>query len=156
MRPLAAVQMIKATRKGSVLRMKITDVEIFVVDGGRRPWLFSAVRTDAGITGYGEFGVGGAAGALVGLIEDFKPHVIGKDPEAIEKIYFDLYRLMRQAPGGLVSMGIAAIELACWDIKGKALGCIAASAYSYADYGMKWGSAHADGEAGFQLEFFKW
>ena len=102
--------------------MKITDVEIFVVDGGRRPWLFSAVRTDAGITGYGEFGVGGAAGALVGLIEDFKPHVIGKDPEAIEKIYFDLYRLMRQAPGGLVSMGIAAIELACWDIKGKAMG----------------------------------
>ena len=42
--------------------MKLTDVEIFVVDGGRRPWLFSAVRTDAGITGYGEFGVGGAAG----------------------------------------------------------------------------------------------
>ena len=102
--------------------MKITDVEIFVVDGGRRPWLFSAVRTDAGITGYGEFGSGVAANALVGLIEDFKPHVIGKDPEAIEKIYFDLYRLMRQAPGGLVNMGIAAIELACWDIKGKAMG----------------------------------
>ncbi|MBT3942189.1 MAG: mandelate racemase/muconate lactonizing enzyme family protein [Chloroflexi bacterium] len=102
--------------------MKITDVEVFVVDGGRRPWLFSAVRTDAGITGYGEFGSGVAAHALVGLIEDFKPHVIGKDPEAIEKIYFDLYRLMRQAPGGLVNMGIAAIELACWDIKGKAMG----------------------------------
>jgi L-alanine-DL-glutamate epimerase-like enolase superfamily enzyme len=102
--------------------MKITDVEVFVVDGGRRPWLFSAVRTDAGITGYGEFGSGVAAHALVGLIEDFKPHVIGKDPEAVEKIYFDLYRLMRQSPGGLVSMGIAAIELACWDIKGKAMG----------------------------------
>jgi L-alanine-DL-glutamate epimerase-like enolase superfamily enzyme len=102
--------------------LKITDVEVFVVDGGRRPWLFSAVRTDAGITGYGEFGSGVTAHALVGLIEDLKPHVIGKDPEAVEKIYFDLYRILRAVPGGIAQMGIAAIELACWDIKGKALG----------------------------------
>ena len=102
--------------------MKITDIETFVVNGGRRPWLFTAVRTDAGITGYGEFGSGNAAHALVGLIEDLKPIVIGKDPEAVEKLYFDMYRYLRQAPGGLSQMGIAGIELACWDIKGKALG----------------------------------
>ena len=102
--------------------MKITDVETFVVSGGRRPWLFSAVRTDAGITGYGEFGTGSAAHALVGLMEDLKPIVVGKDPEAVEKLYFDMYRHLRQMPGGLAQMGIAGIELACWDIKGKALG----------------------------------
>ncbi|HAL49005.1 MAG: mandelate racemase/muconate lactonizing enzyme family protein [SAR202 cluster bacterium] len=102
--------------------MKITDVETFVVDGGRRPWLFSVVRTDAGITGYGEFGSGVAAHALIGLIEDLKPIVVGKDPEAVEKLYFDMYRTLRQAPGGLAQMGIAGIELACWDIKGKAMG----------------------------------
>ena len=102
--------------------MKITDVEIFVVDGGRRPWLFSAVRTDAGITGYGEFGSGVAARALVGLVEDLKPLIIGADPEAVEKLYFDLYRHLRAMPGGIAQMGIAGIELACWDIKGKALG----------------------------------
>ena len=50
--------------------MKITDVEIFVVDGGRKKWLFSAVRTDEGITGYGEFGYGTVAKSLVGFIED--------------------------------------------------------------------------------------
>ena len=100
--------------------MKITDVETFVVNGGRRPWLFSAVRTDAGITGYGEFGSGNAAHALVGLIEDLKPIVVGKDPEAVEKLYFDMYRHLRRAPGGLSQMGIAGIEIACWDIKGKA------------------------------------
>ena len=60
--------------------MKITDVEIFVVDGGRRPWLFSAIRTDEGITGYGEFGSGVAAHSLVGLVEDLKPMIIGQDP----------------------------------------------------------------------------
>ena len=102
--------------------MKITDIDIFVVDGGRRPWLFSAVRTDAGITGYGEFGSGNVAHSLVGLIKDIKPLLIGKDPTAVEKIYFDLYRHLRQAPGGIAQMGIAGVELACWDIKGKALG----------------------------------
>jgi len=101
--------------------MKITDIEVFVVNGGRRPWLFSAIRTDAGITGYGEFGSGTVALALVGLIEDIKPLLIGRDPTAVEKIYFDLYRHLRQAPGGIAQMGIAGIELACWDIKGKVL-----------------------------------
>ena len=102
--------------------MKITDIEIFVVDGGRRPWLFSAVRTDEGITGYGEFGSGVAAHSLVGLVEDLRPLIIGQDPEAVEKLYFDLYRNLRAMPGGIAQMGIAGIELACWDIKGKALG----------------------------------
>lgn len=41
--------------------MKVTDIEIFVVDGGRRPWLFSAGHTDEGITGYSELGSGAAA-----------------------------------------------------------------------------------------------
>jgi L-alanine-DL-glutamate epimerase-like enolase superfamily enzyme len=37
--------------------MKITDIETFVVSTGfrpPRPWLFCAVRTDAGVTGYSE------------------------------------------------------------------------------------------------------
>jgi galactonate dehydratase len=102
--------------------MKITDIEIFVVDGRSRPWLFSAVRTDVGITGYAEFGSGVVAHALRGLIEDIKPLLIGQDPEAVEKLYFDLYRVLRVVPGGIAQMGIAGIELACWDIKGKALG----------------------------------
>jgi len=102
--------------------MKITDIEIFVVDGGRKKWLFSVVRTDEGVTGYGEFGYGTVAKSLVGFVEDIKPLVIGKDPRAVEKLYFNLYRALRQVPGGIAQMGIAAIELACWDIKGKALG----------------------------------
>lgn len=102
--------------------MKITDIDIFIVDGGRRPWLFSAIRTDVGITGYGEFGSGNVAHSLVGLIKDIKPLLLGKDPTAVEKIYFDLYRHLRQVPGGIAQMGIAGVELACWDIKGKAIG----------------------------------
>ncbi len=102
--------------------MKITGVETFVVDGGARPWLFCAIRTDAGITGYGEFGGSGVTHGLVGLIRDMSSWLIGRDPGPIEKIYFDLYRGLRSAPYGATAWAIAGIELALWDIKGKALG----------------------------------
>ena len=39
--------------------MKITAIENFLVKGlGANPWLYCAIRTDAGITGYSEYGVG--------------------------------------------------------------------------------------------------
>ena len=79
--------------------MKITDIEIFVVSGGRRPWLFSAVRTDEGITGYGEFGRGAIANSLIGFVEDFKPLIIEKIRERWKKYIltytgiFGMYRV---------------------------------------------------------------
>jgi L-alanine-DL-glutamate epimerase-like enolase superfamily enzyme len=105
--------------------MKITGIETFVVDTGftpRRPWLFSAIRTDAGLTGYGEFGSDGITRGLVGLVQDLGGRLIGKDPSAVDKHTLDLYRAVRQAPYGATQMAIAGIELALWDLAGKALG----------------------------------
>jgi L-alanine-DL-glutamate epimerase-like enolase superfamily enzyme len=62
--------------------MKITGIETFVLDTGftrRRPWLFSAIRTDAGLTGYGEFGCDGITRGLVGLVDDLGGRLLGKD-----------------------------------------------------------------------------
>jgi len=75
--------------------MKITEVETFVVDTGftpPRPWLYCAVRTDEGLTGYSEFGSTGITRGLVGLVGDLGERLIGKDPTAVEKHYVDLYR----------------------------------------------------------------
>ncbi len=102
--------------------MKITAVEPFVVDGGMRPWLFLAIRTDEGITGYSEFGESSITRGMLGLVEDISESLIGKDPGPVEKHYMDMYRAMRQAPGGATGMAIAGIELALWDIKGKRAG----------------------------------
>ena len=58
--------------------MKVTGVDTFVVNTGftpRRPWLFCAVRTDAGLTGYGEFGGNGITRGLVGLVADLGEHL---------------------------------------------------------------------------------
>jgi L-alanine-DL-glutamate epimerase-like enolase superfamily enzyme len=102
--------------------MKITGIETFVVDAGWRPWQFAAVRTDEGITGYGEMSDGRNPYGVVGTVTDFEPNLVGKDPLAVEQRYWDMYRQARQSPGGIAAKAIAGIELALWDIKGKALG----------------------------------
>jgi L-alanine-DL-glutamate epimerase-like enolase superfamily enzyme len=102
--------------------VKITAIETFVVDAGWRPWQFVAIRTDAGITGYGECSDGRNPYGVVGTVRDFEPILMGKDPRPIETRYWDLERGSRQSPGGIAAKAIAGIELALWDIKAKALG----------------------------------
>src|SRR5438128_7606644 len=102
--------------------MKITGIETFVVDAGWRPWQFVAVRTDAGITGYGECSDGRNPYGVVSTVHDFEAILLGRDPRPIEMRYWDLYRASRQSPGGIAAKAIAGIELALWDIKAKALG----------------------------------
>ena len=102
--------------------MKITGIDTFAVDGGARPWHFVAIRTDAGITGYGEFGESGVTHGLQGLVQDMSSWLIGKDPTPVERRYFELYRAYRGTPYGVTAGAIAGIELALWDLKGKALG----------------------------------
>jgi L-alanine-DL-glutamate epimerase-like enolase superfamily enzyme len=104
-------------------RITITGIDTFVVrTEGPMPWLYCAVRTDAGITGYSEFGNGKLARGLPGLVQDLAVGLIGEDARPVEKLYFDLYRRTRHAWGGAMQMAIAGIELALWDVKAKALG----------------------------------
>jgi galactonate dehydratase len=102
--------------------VKITEIETFVVDAGWRPWQFVAVRTDAGITGYGECSDGRNPYGVIGTVRDFEPVLVGRDPRPVEARYWDLYRMSRQSAGGIAAKAIAGIELALWDIKAKALG----------------------------------
>ena len=102
--------------------MKITGIDTFVVDAGWRPWSYVAVRTDEGITGYGECSDGRMPYSVVGAAKEFETILLGKDPRPIEARYWDLYRMARQSPGGIAAKAIAGIELALWDIKAKALG----------------------------------
>lgn len=103
--------------------MKITSIETFqvrtILD---HPWLFCAIRTDSGVTGYSEFGTGLFHKGLPALVQDIGGHLIGKDPRPADKHYMDMYRLTRSSSGGATAMAIAGIELALWDIKGKDAG----------------------------------
>jgi L-alanine-DL-glutamate epimerase-like enolase superfamily enzyme len=102
--------------------VKITSVDCFHVDAGWRVWTYVKVATDEGLVGWGECSDSRNPHGLAGCIRDYRPLLIGKDPSAVERLYWDLQRLARQNLGGLAHRAIAGIELALWDIKGKALG----------------------------------
>ena len=92
--------------------MKITAIENFAVKGlGANPWLYCAIRTDEGITGYSEYGMGSFARGLPALVEDIGGTLIGKDPLPVDKLWMDMYRNTRSSSGGATAMAIAGIEL---------------------------------------------
>lgn len=118
--------------------MKITDVEAIYLrlpqvkeqcDSGQDA-LIVRVHTDAGITGIGE--VDSSPMAVKGAIEGPFSHttasglrelVLGEDPFETEKIWYKMYR--QNTYGGRRGVGLHAmsgIDIALWDIKGKALG----------------------------------
>src|SRR5215210_6866844 len=102
--------------------MKITRVQAIHCDGGWRPWTFVKVETDEGLVGWGECSDNRNAHGVAGCVRDFEHLLIGRDPRAIELLYWDMLRHSRQNLGGVSHKAIAGIELALWDIKGKALG----------------------------------
>ena len=57
--------------------MRITNVEMFLVDGGWRPWIFVKVETDEGITGWGECTDPRSPNGVVGTIKDLTPTLMG-------------------------------------------------------------------------------
>ncbi|MCJ7548513.1 MAG: galactonate dehydratase [Anaerolineae bacterium] len=102
--------------------MKITDISTYPVWGGHRNFLFVVIDTDEGIYGVGEAGLTGRELAVIGGIEHFKPLLIGIDPFRIEYIWQMLFRGGFFPAQRILTSAIAAIDMALWDIKGKALG----------------------------------
>ena len=97
--------------------MKITDVKLIFA----KHYLFVQVYTDEGIVGLGEAGNWGYLMATAAAIEKFKEYLIGKDPFRIEDFNQNFYRSV-YFRGSVVMSAISAIDIALWDIKGKALG----------------------------------
>ena len=102
--------------------MKITNIETYPVWGGQRNFLFVVVDTDEGIYGVGEAGITGRELAVIGAIEHFKPLLVGQDPSRIEHIWQWLSRGAFFPAQRIQTAAISAIDIALWDIKGKALG----------------------------------
>jgi galactonate dehydratase len=110
--------------------MKITDIRTYLVDANvpdvsgwrSRNWLFAKVFTDEGITGVGEGS--GWPRVVETAVKDLAPIVIGENPFEIEKIWQKMFiAIMGHGMTGIVGGGaLTAIEMALWDIKGKALG----------------------------------
>lgn len=97
--------------------MRITDIQLIQA----KHYLFVHIYTDAGIVGLGEAGNWGYLGATAAAIMKYRDYLIGKDPFRIEHHYQHMYRCM-YFRGSVIMSAISAIDIALWDIKGKALG----------------------------------
>jgi len=102
--------------------MRITNVETYPVWGGFRNFLFVVIDTDEGVYGVGEAGITGRELAMAGAVEHFKPLLIGQDPFRIEHLWQMLSRGGFFPAQRILTAAISAIDIALWDIKGKALG----------------------------------
>jgi galactonate dehydratase len=102
--------------------MKITAIETFPVFNGARNNLFVTVDTDEGISGVGESGLSGRELAVIGAIDHFRPLLLGEDATRIEHIWQLLFRGGFFPANRVLCSAISAIDIALWDIQGKALG----------------------------------
>ena len=109
--------------------MKLQDLEIIVTappapGWGGRYWILVKVTTDTGITGWGEcYASSVSPAAMQGVIFDvFERHMAGEDPSNIELMFRRAYSSgFTQRPDPTVMGAFSGLEIACWDILGKAL-----------------------------------
>jgi galactonate dehydratase len=101
--------------------MRIASVEVLGV-GAEHASQHTLVRltTDSGITGLGQSACWGYPLGVAGVLGELSPLLIGADPFRIEHLWHLTYRA-RPVRGNLLSAAVSAIDLALWDIKGKAL-----------------------------------
>lgn len=81
------------------------------------------IETDSGITGHGMTSIGPALPIKSAILSIAQPALIGADPLCHEQLWDRLYWLLTpRGQSGIGMHAIAAIDIALWDIKGKAYG----------------------------------
>lgn len=98
--------------------MKITSIEP-ILAGGR--YLFLKLHTDEGLVGLGECGAWGYQEATALVLKQMEKLIVGLDPMRIEFIHNALARNLHFR-GSITQSALSGIDIALWDLKGKALG----------------------------------
>lgn len=102
--------------------MKVTRVETVLANAGLRNYLFVRLTTDTGLTGLGEASLEWQERTVQTLVHEWvEDRVLGANPFDVERLAGDLIRDQYQG-GPTVLTAISGIEIACWDLIGKACG----------------------------------
>jgi|SRR5262245_7431395 len=102
--------------------MKIVRLESFLTNAGLRNYLFLRLTTDTGLTGVGEASLEWQEQTVRTLVHEWvEDRVVGADPFDVERLAGDLIRDQYQG-GPTVLTAISGVEVACWDLIGKACG----------------------------------
>jgi mannonate dehydratase len=101
----------------------IIDKAEVIVTSPDRNFVTLKLTTDEGLTGLGDATLNGRELAVVSYLADhIVPLLIGRDPSRIEDTWQFLYRSAYWRRGPVTMAAIAAVDMALWDIKGKAAG----------------------------------
>jgi galactonate dehydratase len=102
--------------------MKIVRLESFLTHAGLRNYLFVRLTADNGLTGVGEASLEWQEHAVRSIVHNWlEQRVLGVDPFDIESVFGGLIR--DQYQGGPTALtAISGVEVACWDLIGKACG----------------------------------
>ena len=98
--------------------MKITEVKTILTGSD----VFLKIRTDVGLVGYGEATNHFLPYSAEGMLKDLIPYLIGEDPQRIEYLWQSCFRRRFYRGGPATGSAMSAIDMALWDIKGKACG----------------------------------
>ena len=103
-------------------KMRISKIETYLVGNPWKNWLFVKVSTDEGIYGLGEGSLGRLSKTVEAAIHEMKPLILGLEVFQTELLVERLSRHV-YADGGQIKMcAISALEIACRDAIGKAVG----------------------------------
>jgi galactonate dehydratase len=102
--------------------VKIIDVKAYPVWIGHRNQCIVKVETDEGIYGWGEAGVSGRELAVAGAVKHYREFLIGRDPMQRGALWQEMYRSQYFEGGRILTGAISAIDIALYDVVGKALG----------------------------------
>jgi galactonate dehydratase len=102
--------------------MRITDVKAYPVWIAARNLLIVKVETDAGIYGLGESGLSSREQAVMGALRHYREFLIGRDPLQRGRLWQELYRSQYFEGGRVLLAAQSAIDIALYDIAGKAWG----------------------------------
>src|SRR5262249_41735545 len=112
--------------RGETFRMqlgkhKIAKMSVSVMGSAWRNLTFLKLTTDEGLTGISEVRLSNRTNALLGYLEECKKrYLLGADPFRIEQIVQRMFRDDYGRVGEVCASGISLVEIACWDIVGKA------------------------------------
>src|SRR5262245_854463 len=102
--------------------MNVVRIETFLANSGPRNYLFVRLTTDTGLTGLGEASLEWQERAVQTLVHDWlEDRILGADPFDVERLAGNLIRDQYQG-GPTVLTAISGVEIACWDLIGKACG----------------------------------
>ena len=110
--------------------MKLKDLDVIVTappapGWGGRYWILVKLTTDDGMIGWGEcYAASVGPEAMTAVVRDvFARHMLDESPESVERMFRRAYSSgFSQRPDPTVAGAFSGLEIACWDILGKARG----------------------------------